>query len=128
VAKVYLAYRCSHLFGGAMDGTTEDREHLVDADADQHALVRRVNAHFATPEQMRFERGIKHEIPAFAMKSERQFGGGGGCSTYSWLEIREAPRLPDVPDGVTGTGGETLPQAAASSSETGQEQSRGGEG
>ena len=91
--RIWLAYRCSHRYGGALEGATEDHEQLIDADSDAHRLRRRVNLHFALPSVIDFERGNRFEIPAFALKTERMHGGGGGCSYYAWIELREAPRV-----------------------------------
>jgi len=90
---IYLVYRCSYLYGGALESATESREHLIDADTNLTELRDRVNAYFASPEQMRLERGKKHELPAFAMKSESMYSSGGGCAAQSWLEIRHAPTV-----------------------------------
>jgi hypothetical protein len=94
VAPFYLAYRVSHRWGGALEEHSEDREHIIDADVDANVLRERVNAYFATPQTMRFERGNRHEIPAFAMISKPLFGSGGGCNYNAHIEIREAPMLP----------------------------------
>lgn len=90
---IYLAYYVSthHHYGES--GATQ-HEHLVDADADQFALIRRVNEHYALPETIRSHRGTRHEIPAFASKSKPTYcGGGGGTDFTSYVEIRRAPTL-----------------------------------
>lgn len=93
VAPFYLAYRVSHRYGGALEGRRETHEHLIDADVDANVLRERVNAHFATPRIIDFERRNKHEIPPFAMSSRSMFGTGGGCDYNAHIEIREAPIL-----------------------------------
>jgi len=94
MSRIYLAYRCSYLYGGAFeDGASERREHLIDADTDAIALTRRVNQFFAQPEIIQQERGNKLEIPAFAMRSNSVHGSGGGCFYNAHLEIRVAPQL-----------------------------------
>jgi len=90
---VWLAYRVSHLYGGAYEDGTENVEHLIDADPNALALTRRLNEHFAHPDTVRYERGNVLQIPAFATKSNRVHGSGGGCSYYAHLELRKAPRL-----------------------------------
>lgn len=90
---IYLAYRVSthHHYG---ERASETHEQLLDADADQHALIKRVNAHFALPSVLRGERGVRHEIPAFAMASAGVYVPGGGGTDYTArLEIRPAPTL-----------------------------------
>lgn len=92
--KIFLAYRRSHLYGGAFeDGQSEHRHQLLDADTDAIELTRRVNAHYAHPETIRQERGNKLVIPAFAMRSNTVHGSGGGCDYSAHIEIVEAPRL-----------------------------------
>ena len=90
---IYLAYRVSthHHYGEA---ASETHEHLIDADADQFALIKRVNEHFALPSTIQFERGTKHEIPAFAMHSKPTYMPGGGGTDYTArIELRRAPTL-----------------------------------
>lgn len=90
---IYLAYRISthHHYGEA---SSETHEHLIDADTDQFALIKRVNEHFALPSTIQFERGTKHEIPAFSMTSKPTYMPGGGGTDYTArIEIRQAPTL-----------------------------------
>ena len=90
---IYLAYRVSthHHYG---ESASETHEHLIDADADQFALIERVNAHFALPSTISSERGTRHEIPAFAMHSKPTYTPGGGGTDYTArIEIRAAPTL-----------------------------------
>lgn len=92
-APLWLAYRHSYMYGGALEGSSETREELLDADTDPVRLTRRVNAHFALPETIRAERGRKHIIPDLALKSPSLAAYGGGAHSDVWLEIRQAPTL-----------------------------------
>lgn len=90
---IYLAYRVSthHHYG---ESASEMHEHLIDADTDQFALIKRVNEHFALASTINSERGTQHEIPAFAMQSKPTYMKGGGGTDYTArVEIREAPTL-----------------------------------
>lgn len=90
---IYLAYRISthHHYG---ESASETHEHLIDVDADQFALIKRVNEHFALPSTIQFERGTKHEIPAFSLASKATYMPGGGGTDYTaHIEIRQAPTL-----------------------------------
>lgn len=89
---VWLAYRVSYQYSGALEDTTRTVERLLDADSEQFALIQRVNAYFARPETIRGERAIL-EIEPFRTESETVHGGGGGCFYDAKLVIRPAPRL-----------------------------------
>lgn len=93
VAPFYLAYRVSHRWGGALEERSETHEHIIDADVDANVLRERVNAHFALPRIIDFERRNQHVIPPFAMSSRPMHGSGGGCDYNAHIEIREAPIL-----------------------------------
>lgn len=90
---VWLAYRASRQYGGALEDTTRIVECLLDADCNQFELIKRANAHFALPETIRSERGNKLEIKPFRLESEVVHGGGGGCFYDAKLVIRPAPTL-----------------------------------
>lgn len=90
---IYLAYRVSthHHYG---ESSSETHEHLIDADADLFALVKRVNEHFALPSTISGERGTQHEIPAGLRESPPTYKVGGGGTDYTAnIQIREAPTL-----------------------------------
>lgn len=90
---IYLAYRVSthHHYG---ESDSETREHIIDADSDVDALVKRVNAHFALPSTISGERGTQHEIPVPGRHSVPVYKVGGGGTDYTaHIEIREAPTL-----------------------------------
>lgn len=90
---IYLAYRVSTRYHYG-ESSSETHEHLLDADADQFALIKRVNEHFAQSDTIRFERGTKHEIPAFSTVSKPTYMPGGGGTDYTArIEIRKAPTL-----------------------------------
>ncbi len=71
----------------------EKFERLLDTDANVDALRARVNAYFAKPDVVSFHRGIKHEIPEGALRSEVKFSCGGGCDVYRHIAICELPTL-----------------------------------
>lgn len=90
---IWLAYRVSFQYGGAYeDGETRTVETLLDADTNVILLTRRLNAYFADPKIVQYERGNKIVIPAFALKSNTVHGSGGGCSYNAHVELRKVKR------------------------------------
>ena len=90
---IWLAYRKSYQYGGALEGETRSVEHLLDADSDPHVLIQRVNAYCALPESIRMERGHQFVIEPFATESAKHSSGGGGCFYDAKYVIVQAPTL-----------------------------------
>jgi hypothetical protein len=92
-APFFLAYRISHMYGGALEGSTQNYEHLIDADTDANVLRERVNKHFALPSVIDSERGRVHFIAPFSMSSTSQTRYGGGAYSDVRIVIKPAPAL-----------------------------------
>jgi hypothetical protein len=90
-APFFLAYRISHMYGGALEGSTQNYEHLIDADTDANVLRERVNKHFALPSVIDSERGRVHFIAPFSMSSTSQTRYGGGAYSDVRIVIKPAP-------------------------------------
>lgn len=90
---IWLAYRRSCQYGGALENETRNVEHLLDADSNPHALIQRVNDYCALPESIRMERGHQFVIEPFAMETAKHSSGGGGCFYDAKYVIVQAPTL-----------------------------------
>ena len=93
---IYMAYACMHRDYYEEDNLPgSDSEYVVDVDTDKDALRERLNAHYATDEQVRGHRGTALFIAPNAYRSNTWHNSGGGCFASGYIEIRQAPRLGD---------------------------------
>lgn len=75
------------------DREYDHHEHIIDADTDIDALRDRVNAYYAKPDVMQYQRGQKLVIPAGEATSNVFRSNGGGCDYSMYIILRRAPSL-----------------------------------